>query len=166
MAEDAVMVRTRDSRDDIVAANGSAAWALNPQRARSASYLVCFRADPDTPERDGELFLVGRIRDVTVRPEPTERWVIEISDFADVTGPTQKWKKGQNPIRYGSAADVLGHDPEELSFRPVPAKSLEYSYSRRVGEPARTGITIQEAKQRLAIQLGVRAEDIEIHIRA
>lgn len=170
MDQDAIMVNTRDSLDAILSAHGSAAWSLNVERASRAKWLVCARNDPERGEKHGEAFLVGRISQITRRPDEgsgRSRYVIGISEWAPVSHPNA-WHGGQFPLTYGRLEEFIGYGPERLEFRPVPERKRQYSYSEE-SPPRRkpeSGITIPEAKRRLAIHLGVAEADIEITIRA
>jgi hypothetical protein len=170
MPDDAIMVNTRDSAEAILAAHGSAAWSLNSGRASQAKWLVCARNDPERGERHGEAFLVGRISQIAPRPDGGEgrtRFVIGISEWAPVQRPNA-WRGGQFPLTYGTLEEFIGVGADSLVFQPLPERTREFSYSE---EPpprrkAEAGITIPEAKRRLAIHLGVSEDQIAISINA
>src|SRR6266478_5226214 len=65
MPHSAIAVFTANSRDEILAVGGSAAWVVAEKQARRREFLVCIRnaRDVDFPDHEphGTAFLVGRI---------------------------------------------------------------------------------------------------------
>jgi hypothetical protein len=122
----AIVVFTAESRDEIIRNGGSQSWAVSKERARHQEFLVCVRNAhnelSDGDEQHGSAFLVGRISNVVaalhpVRPHETGRWMIKISDYAEVEIP-DVWHGWRNPIRYTSLEDI-GIEPASLSFGVV-----------------------------------------------
>ncbi|MGH0029191.1 MAG: hypothetical protein ACQGVC_05340 [Myxococcota bacterium] len=162
----AIVTFTARSREDILGSGGSRAWVLDRNHARSQEFLVCTRnanadwVEGDEPHRSA--FLVGKISDVVPDEENPKRWLIKISEYAEVELP-EVWQGWRNPVRYTSLEE-LGIDADDLEFELVP--DTNGALPRRVlREPEPAALTIGEAKRRLAATLGVGEGSIEITIR-
>lgn len=163
---DTVAVSTRDSREAILAANNSAAWTLNINKwGGRLKYLVCL-------EKEGSQrrpFLVCKISAIRLRPDPKDRsarYAFEFKEYADVPAEVDLIDGSQYPVRFGTLSG-FGIDAEALAFQPAPPKTLPFSYSSESQQPkGDSGITIAEAKRRLALGLGLSEEQIDIVIRA
>jgi len=164
MSRGAIAILTTESKQLILGHGGSQAWVLNRARTRSMPYVVCVRnarnAGKDSGEPHGTAFLVGRIGGIVPMPESegregdtAERWKVVIREYAEVDVP-DAWGPSRNPVRY-TTLEEMGIDPLGLDFKPMPSTPA-----------APTKLTIQQAKEALALSLGVRPEDIEITIRA
>lgn len=162
---DTIAVSTADTREAILAANNSAAWTLNVAKwGNQLKWLVCMRKE-GTQRRP---FLLCRVSNITLRADPNDprpRYAIEFDQFADLPPRTPLVEGTQYPVRLDTLK-AFHIDADELELRPAPPKTLDYSYSPRIGAEPETGVSIAEAKRRLAIGLGVREEQIDITIRA
>jgi hypothetical protein len=188
-----IVVFTVKSVSTILAHRGSAAWRLNRNHARLCKYLICTRNaygdDVEGSEPHKSAFLIGKVSGVVPAPEEKERWLIEISEFAQIN-VTDAWKGWRNPVHYASL-DEFGLDPALISFEPVPtapgqpdappveswhqpwslpiqpnaALPVAVQSSAGVVEPVIPRLTIEEAKRALAVTFGVKPEAIEITIR-
>ncbi len=125
--ENAIIVFTARSPERIVREGGSQRWVLNPARAKLCSWLVCTqnRHHPDhefsdATEAHGCGFLLGKISGVRIstEPDPKEKWLILISEFARINYPNL-WDHGRNPIRYTSL-ETLRIDPDGMEFQALP----------------------------------------------
>jgi hypothetical protein len=168
---DTLCVTTRDPLEDILAANNSAAWFLQPRRARQAKYLVCAAMDRDRPDIDRKPFLVAEISDVVLDPAASKhrpRYAISFERYALVDAEKAKRLTGsQNPVRWRNLSDLISVSANQLRWQHVSPKTLPYSYSRREPrEPSGIGLSIDEAKTGLAARFGVSEDAIEIIIRA
>ena len=178
MSDPCVAVFTARSPRRIIEEGGSAAWALDANRARKATYLICIQ-NQHNPDRDfsdaseahGMAFLVGKISDVVPAPDRPDRWLIRISEFAFVQ-KKDAWKGWRNPVRYTTLTE-FGIDPDGLTFKPLTETS-DFAPSPETAPPAvhATGgrnhvapISMAEAKPALAAFYGVTPEAIEIVIR-
>lgn len=176
MSTQAIAIFTKKSVSTIQNDGGTQAWVLDPARARRCDYVVLCRntraksAPPkdEVPELHGSAFLVGRISNVVPstmpsRPEAKceDRWKIMFDQYAEVRIP-DLWGGWRNPVRY-TTLEELGIDIERLDFKPMPIPQ-----SAAIN-PAVSGstqpLTIERAKQELAITFGVNPEAIEITIR-
>lgn len=169
--EDTLCVRTRDTIDDILAANNSAAWFLQPRRARAARYLVCAGLDRERSSEERRPFLVVEISEVVLDPDASKeraRYAICFERYALLDPEQQDVLTGsQNPVRWGALEDFVSNAPDELKWVQAPEKSLPYSYSRRVSrEPVQGGLSVDEAKKGLALRFGVPEASITITITA
>lgn len=168
---DSVLIFSSDALENVVAAGGSGTWKLNVERARQATWLILARKHQGRGEGHREAFMVGRIARIApvLAGGDTSRHVVEIESYSPVKVP-DAWRKGdQYPIKYVNAKDVLGFDPEQLDFSSITERTRQFSYD----SPAETkatnptdGISVAEAKRRLAAQFGVSEGSIEIVIRA
>ena len=163
---DTIAVSTGDSRNAILAANNSAAWTLNIQKwGDRLRYLVCLKK----VGTKRQAFLVCKISAIRLRSDQNDvrpRFSIEFDEYADAPANTELINGTQYPVRFGRLSAFKIND-EKLDFRKAQPKTLDYSYSTRT-EPHRqeTGISIAEAKRRLAFGLGVREDQIDIIVRA
>ncbi|MGY4175793.1 methyl coenzyme M reductase subunit C [Bradyrhizobium sp. USDA 4518] len=159
--KDTVVVFTSENRQEILDKAGTGHWVINPKNASRCRYVVCCRKADWKNRADGiaqrAAFLVGRIAgltriDASSNARGQARYLIGISDYAEVDRP-EVWRRDvTNPVGY-SALKALGIDPRRLAFKPA--------------EPSSTArpLTIAEAKQALAATFGVTPEDVEIIIR-
>jgi hypothetical protein len=169
MSDSCIMVYTSRSKDEMLAAGGSAAWKLGA-RARQCRYLVCTwnpggeHAQPRTELSHREAFLVGLISSIESAPLPDDpgRSIIRFSQFALLRKPNV-WNGHRNPVAYTSLHE-LGIDPDTLKFEPVPPASVAPSVPSPVVQFS-TPLTIAQAKEALATTYGVSPQAIEITIR-
>jgi len=171
MTDSAIVVFTGRGRNQILREGGSQAWALNAQRARKCSYLVCTQnhpgeewATPEAPQGTG--FLVGKIMGVEPSAEGEDRWHIRISEYAPIDIP-DLWDGGRNPVRY-TTLEALGIDPSTLNFEPMPepdAPSSGASAPAFAPSGSIPPLSIADAKRGLAAYFGVGLDAIEITIR-
>lgn len=167
---DTIAVSTADSREAILAANNSAAWTLNVAKwGNQLKWLVCMRKE-GTQRRP---FLLCRVSNITLRADPNDprpRYAVEFDQFADLPPDTPLVAGTQYPVRLDSL-NAFRIDADQFELQPAPPKTLDYSYSAPGGWSGAqvdrdTGISIAEAKRRLAIGLGVREDQVDITIRA
>ena len=170
MSTPALVVFTKDSRDDILAAGASESWVVNENNAKRQRYLVCTRNAlaasfaPDEPH--GAAFLVGLIkglRHVGFDGKGLRRYAIEISQYAELNVEGVWHPEWRNPVKY-TTLEELGIDTEKLDFKTVRATA------KRPGAPAAAAggihpLSIPEAKRGLALKFEVPPEAIEIIIR-
>jgi hypothetical protein len=170
--QDAIVVFTARSPERIVREGGSQAWVLNPARAKLCKWLVCTQnrhnADhefSDATEPHGAAFMVAKVSGVTRRTDdtPDGRWKIAISEYAHVN-LADVWDHGRNPVRY-TTLEELGIDPNELDFKSMPPTSPVVQPQSVMPTAGSRGITIEDAKNGLALTFGVKPEAIEITIR-
>lgn len=177
--KDAVLVMTARGPDRILQEGGSQAWVLNPKNAAKHKYLVTVQnrhngAWGGATEPHGTAFLVGKISNVVLSPEPRRetdplRYLIEISEYARIDVPS-KWR-GSNPVRYVNIQEEFGIDPESLEFKPMPAPAAiskdtaeEMPHEDYVEASDELVLTIAQAKTGLAAKYAVREDQIKITI--
>jgi hypothetical protein len=176
MSDQAIAVFTAKSKERIFQHGGSQSWVLNRAAARKLPYVVCIRnanhVDTDGHEPHGTAFLVGRIKDIIPSSEADkgegetgDRWNILISEYAEIDIP-RAWQGWRNPVRYTTLQE-LGIDPAKLDFKPMPSMpTISGPLMVDPPEEFRTrALTIQEAKEGLAMTFGVSPDAIEITIR-
>ncbi|MGX1415692.1 MULTISPECIES: hypothetical protein [Bradyrhizobium] len=164
MAKDddaAIVVFTSESKQEILRKAGTGDWVLNPTRGGRCRYVVCCRNADWKNRADGiahrSAFLVGRLAGLTRLAESSNargqaRFLIGISDYAEVDRP-EAWRRDvTNPVGYG-ALKALGLEPRRLQFKPLSSAAVERP------------LTIAEAKRALAATFGVTPDDVEIIIR-
>ncbi|MFG0864289.1 hypothetical protein [Pseudomonas sp. FYR_7] len=161
----------------ILREGGSQAWRLSTSNASKIRYIVCVQNRNlewgNASHPHGTAFLVGKISGVESLKEDSKgdvRKIVKISEYAEIDVP-DCWDGGRNPIAYMKLSD-FGLKLDELDFKPVPV----LTEAHRIGDNApiaedelpedQVGLTIEQAKRGLAISLGIRAEQIEILIRA
>jgi hypothetical protein len=177
--KDAVLVMTARGPDRILQESGSQAWVLNPKNAGKHKYLVTIQnrhngAWGGATEPHGNAFLVGKISEVVLSPEPRRetdplRYLIKISEYARINVPS-KWR-GSNPVRYVNIQEEFGIDPESLEFKPMPTpvdvpqdKPEDAAHEDYVEADDELVLTIAQAKIGLAANYGVREDQIKIII--
>lgn len=180
MADQCVAVFTARSPLRILREGGSQAWALDANRARKATYLVCIQ-NQHNPDRDfsdaseahGTAFLVGKISDVIPAPEDPDcgRWQICIDEYAPIK-VAGAWKGWRNPVRYTTLKE-LGIEADLLTFRPAtdaddlqpPEVQSSSAANASQGNGHITPLSMAAAKPALAAFYGVTPDAIEIVIR-
>ena len=187
---ESIIAFTFKDTDKILAFGGSCSWDLNSKRAMKCEYIVCARNSlsplykGDGKHREG--FLIGKISGIepTLEEIDPNRWSIIISDYAEINIP-EAWDKGRNPIRYIQTTDLendFGINFNNLEFKKVPDRDFtkidqinretESYYKMNINNKKSfvtdtndQGLSIQEAKEKLAIRFGVTEDNIEIIIK-
>lgn len=167
MAKDddaAVIVFTEETRQSILSKSGSGHWVISPKSVERCKYLVCCRRSDWRNKAEGvphrAAFLVGRIvrlerLDDAANERGQGRFLIGISEWADVLAPGVWKKELRNPVTYGNLKQ-LGIELRRLKLRPVSDAEIP---------DGRAPMTIAEAKKALAVTFGIKPEDIDIIIR-
>lgn len=113
----------------------------------------------------GMAFLVGKISGVRASRfhNGRQRYVIEFSEFAEID-VADVWDHSRNPVRYvdESYFENLGIDFGKLAFKPMPHKAKSDGDSS--GEVK--ALQLEEAREGLALTLGVRPAQIQFVITA
>ena len=152
---DIISVLTYKSVENILEAGGTQSWVLDRNRAARCDYVVVCRnaktRNSEGPEPHGTAFMVGKVQDVIPSTEVPGRWLIQISEYAEVEVPDM-WE-GRNPVAYWKDTEYQG----DIDFKSLDYQPLEMSSP---------GLTIAEAKAGLAIGLNVPESAIEITVRA
>lgn len=173
MSNKTVVVFTGKGIDRILREGGTSSWRLNRNHARQCAFALCTRNAKinwvEGPEPHGAAFLIGKVGGVVPTPEDDRRrYLIQFSEYA-LVNLHETWKGDRNPIRYGTL-DELGIDPSKLEWKSMPpAQAQQPSDARqKVDQAEDTAIrplSVNVAKQGLALKFGVRPEAIEITIR-
>jgi hypothetical protein len=170
MPHSAIAVFTADSRDEILALGGSAAWVVAEKQARRREFLVCIRnareVDFHNHEPHGTAFLVGRISGLKAHDHDRKgmpRFIIELSEYAVVDHP-EAWGEWRNPVKY-TTLEELGIDFKKLKFPPMPAPTKVLTPPPPTDRSKTGALTIAQAKAGLALQFDVPPEAIEILIK-
>ena len=176
---DSIVLFTAKSRERILREGGTSSWRLDPGKARRCAYAICVRnahsSWGDGLEPHHTAFLVGKVAGVAPTeptPEnsesPQNRYLIEFSEYAEISVP-EAWPRGyRNPVRYSSLAE-LGISASSLDWKAMP-EPIEAPTLEGPEDPAPTAkndgpLTIAEAKRGLALTFGVPPEAVEITIR-
>lgn len=164
MMDDAVVVFTAKSAEQIIGEGGTSAWRLDRSHARRSDFVVCTRNAKSAwvggHEDHRSAFLVGKVKDVVPSPEHAGRYTIQFSEYALVNVP-DVWKGQRNPVKY-STLRTIGIDPHDLNWIPAPKPS---EIVREVSQQIPTPLSLTDAKARLALTFGVSPSAIEIVIR-
>lgn len=158
---------------------GTGFWKLNESRVSQQKHVLMYRNnDPKSLKMAGEsagdhrgahgnLFMVGEIRDVVACPSNSSRagrHLIRFSKFGFLKRRVKydkeilTWPKLRNPVLYDDdlQLDVSKFDwVEARKDLPLPHECLDPDY-----------LTIEEAKRRLALTLGVDQSAVRISINA
>jgi hypothetical protein len=165
---------------------GCGHWTASPIRVEAAQYLVCVRNRREQwaamDFEHGVAFLIAEIK--STKPSThAARITIEFNSYAmlDIPNAWQLLASGQRfPVAYLETSEMfrrLQLNPSDLVWQqlvspPAPQHVAEAvaSYGAAADGPAKGkgasfADAIAEAKQRLAVSLGIAAEKIEITIR-
>jgi len=163
--DEAVIVFTAKSTEQIINEGGSSAWRLDRNRAHFCGFVVCTRNAKSEwvagLETHHAAFLIGKLKDVVPSPEYKGRYILRFSEYAIVDFPNV-WNGERNPIRYSTLHDI-GIDPSRLEWQPMPEPREAASDVTHRGDSA--PLTLSEAKERLAFTFGVSPAAIEIIVR-
>jgi hypothetical protein len=167
-----VVLFTAKSVETLLGEGGTSSWRLDRNHARQCAFAVCTRnayADwVEGPEPHHSAFLVGKVKDVVPSrdPQATDRYLIEFSEYARVNVP-DVWKGDRNPVKYAKPQD-LGFDLSSLKWTPMPEPAEPPEPTPDMiprKSSAIAPLTMAEAKNGLALALGVPPGAIEITIR-
>ena len=164
MMDDAVVVFTAKSAEEIIGEGGTSAWRLDRSHARRRDFVVCTRNAKSAwvggHEDHRAAFLIGKVKDVVPSSEHPGRYTIQISEYALVNVP-DVWKGDRNPVKY-TTLRTIGIDPNDLNWIPMPKPSETV---RELSQQVPTPLSLMDAKARLAVTFGVSPSAIEIVIR-
>lgn len=167
MSDSAIAVFTGRSVETILREGGSGDWKVKRASALQRRYLVCCRSAVgwvQGNEPKGSAFLVGRISDVVRASETPGRWLIQISEYAEVD-ISDVWQGWRNPVHY-TDLKTLGIDADALAFKPMPkARTTQKAVAAAKSNGKIGPLTISQAKRGLAENFGVSEKAIEITIR-
>lgn len=166
-----LVVLTARGTQRLLKEGGSQAWRLNPDNALRHTYCVCIQnrnahwggADND----HHQAFMIGRIKEIVPSQEALDRYLVVFSEYALIKHP-DCWPKHRNPVLYANLEDFDVTDPTALTWHPMPPCAIKSSISQPAEDDAKESIeplTIQKAKERLAISLGVPETAIEITVK-
>lgn len=161
----ALRIVTVDETDAMLAAGNSAAWYAKEQTLREAEYFVCVRPKSREP------FFIAEISGIERVPESgPNRWALLFERYAEIDSSVLPLKdKSSNPLKRFELDEVLRVPVEDLRWQRRPKQrpdAPKWSFSSRELSTSVEPLTIPEAKQRLAVGLGVRPEQINITITA
>lgn len=161
-AHNTMLVLTSKNMETMFMEGGCGFWRAKESSILGCRYIVATRNARSSwnqgNEEHGAAFMVGEISGVT----PVDgRFIISISRYA-LTDTREVWTPGGlNPIRYVSF-DETGIKLEALDWKAWPGEmAYKDSGLRNEIRP----LTIAEAKNGLALSLGVDVSSIEIIIR-
>jgi hypothetical protein len=172
---DTLMVFSGKSLNTMINEGGCGHWVVDQDRARRRGYLIAVRnhhapwSEYDVPH--GVAWLVATIVDVVPSPEGG-RWIVKLGKYA-IVEKQRDWV-GRNPVAY-TRLESLGIDPGTLEWKSFPAPADAQVPAPLVPPQPALGsgddaivrpLTFDQAKQGLALSMGVRPEQIEITIRA
>jgi len=163
---------------------GSGHWTAAPGHLKKASYLICVRnrrrdheewAEEDLPH--GTAFLLARVTGVSEAPRRTptqkQRYIVTFDEYTEIE-VEDAWHKctgGQRfPVAYSSRAEVeaaLGIDFEapEREWKRLSDRRPEQDGAAVEGDDdTPPALTVEQAKQGLAVHFGVSPEQIDIQV--
>jgi len=163
--DEAVIVFTAKSTEQILNEGGSSAWRLDRTRAHFCTFVVCTRNAKSEwvagLEAHHAAFLIGKLKDVIPSPEYKGRYILRFSEYASVNLPNV-WNGERNPVKYSTLHNI-GIDPSRLKWQPMPEPNkTDLDVTHRVDL---TPLSLTEAKERLAHTFGVLPTAIEIIVR-
>jgi hypothetical protein len=174
-----VVLFTAKTIDQVLAAGGSQWWVISPHRMETVSYAILVRNSDSKydiengkrPEPHDSAFMVGKIKGFrkVANHKGLDRYLIEFSDYA-VLDPIPDFRSGRarNPVTYCDIeqAEMKGLDIANLNWIPMPEETSEDMTA--LGAQKKTDpqpMTVEQAKEALALHFGVPASAIEIHIK-
>ena len=163
-----VFVLTTETVASVVASGGTQPWPLNRDRAAACKYVVLCRNARKTlqaEETHGSAFMVGRIKDVVTSTTSPGRWLIQLSEYAEINWSQQRFVR--KPIAYLAEHDYCPSDGKPCDFANLDFKPVRLPAALPIHEPgAAFQLTIAGAKAWLAASLCLPESSIEITIRA
>lgn len=186
MKYEVIMTFTGRSLSGMVTHGGSGHWAAAPDNLRKASHLICVRnrrreheewAAEDLPH--GQAFLLAKVTGVSEAPRHVpnkkQRYIVHFDEYAEIAVPNawQKCTDGQRfPVAYNSrenAEALLGIDFEDPNLewkRLSDLSAVKGSGDTEAGnnEAPKHALTVEQAKQGLALHFGVSSEQIDIQV--
>lgn len=156
----AIAVFCGKSKERILREGGTQAWRLVPSNAAQHKYVVCCRSAVEWvegSEERGSAFLVGKVSGIAKSTDHPGRYLIKISEYADITQP-DVWQGWRNPVKYTTLED-LEIDVTQLRFKPLEETPREHH------EVDPLSLSIAQAKPALARHYEVPIEAVEITIR-
>ena len=150
---------------------GTAYWKVDANRIKPGMLVMLYRnadakmrrevGETKASEEHGRAFAVGEVRDV-VKAHHLSRWpdrsLIRFTRLSLLKSDNPPmWPKNRNPVLYGE----VEIDPAQIEWRdidpnlPLPDEMLDPTH-----------LTIDEAKRRLALTMGVEPSAISITVNA
>lgn len=177
-------VLTFKSARHIVGDGGTQSWHISPRRARRCVYVVCVRHQQGPYKAEGNephkhAFLVGKVSGVVPSSETSDRFRVEMSEYAIVNGPHIELNSA-SPIQYFTSLNSIGIEEESLDWTPIDVipeeqgvilrgnDSLSENAHREMhaAENIPSMSVIMRAKKMVANGLHVPLDSVEIIIRA
>ena len=116
-------VLTFKSAAHIIGDGGTESWKISPGRAGRCAYVVCvrhqqgpYKAEGDEPHKHA--FLVGKVSGVAPSRETTDRFRVEMSDYAIIDGPKVPLDSA-SPTQYFPSLSSAGIDEAALQWNPI-----------------------------------------------
>src|SRR3954468_278479 len=175
-----IEVFTGKSVQQMLEHGGSQSWVINPQSMRNVAYCICTRNDgrdgedgfPANPEPRHSAFMVGKVAGLkkVEHRNHRDRYLILFSEYAVVDPPIPNFRHGmtRNPVVYSDIEHCKqrGLDISALEFQPMPEAKAKPAAPSEAEEPQVRvkGLTIAEAKERLAVFHRVPVENVQITI--
>jgi hypothetical protein len=177
-------VLTYKSARHIVDDGGTQSWVISQHRARRCAYVVCvrhqhgpYKAEGNEPHKHA--FLVGKVSGVVPSSETSDRFRVEMSEYAIVNGP-QIELNSASPTQYFPSLSSIGIDEASLQWTPIDVLPDEDgSIPRGSVSPTENALqdvgdggsipsmsVIMQAKKLVADGLHVPLSSVEIIIRA
>ncbi|MGO9428265.1 hypothetical protein [Rhodoblastus sp.] len=177
-------VLTFKSARHIVGDGGTQSWVISPRRARRCAYVVCVRHQQGPYKAEGNephkhAFLVGKVSGVVPSSETSDRFRVEMSEYAIFDGPHIQLNSA-SPTQYFPSLSSVGIDEASLHWKPIHALPDEDGSIPR-GGVSPTGNALQDvgdgggvptvslimqAKKLVADGLHVPLSSVEIIVRA
>ena len=172
MNKEIVVVFTAKTKEQIILDGGTSSWKLDCNRARIADYVICTRNKNRVleggkgDEEHQSAFLIGKIKDVVISPENSERFLIQFSEFAVVNIP-KIWNGERNPVQYFNKDDnnIAGINFDNLNWQAMPITNIEKFSGNTTKDTVSNPLTLEQAKAGLALTFNVPTNSIEITIR-
>ncbi len=177
-------VLTFKSARHIVGDGGTQSWVVSQRRARRCAYVVCVRHQQGPYKAEGNephkhAFLVGKVSGAVPSSESSDRFRVEMSEYAIVDGPHIPLNSA-SPTQYFPSLSSIGIDEASLQWKPMRALPDEDGSIPRGGvttsedaiQDVSTGgsipamSVIMQAKKLVADGLGVPLSSVEIVVRA
>ena len=116
-------VLTFKSARHIIGDGGTQSWVISQRRARRCPYVVCvrhqqgpYKAEGDEPHKHA--FLVGKVKDVVPSSEVSDRFRVEMSEYAILDGPHISLNSA-SPTQYFPTLSSIGIDEASLHWKPI-----------------------------------------------
>lgn len=177
-----VGILTCKSLEDIIEAGGSGWWKIDPAKVKAAGKVLIMhnahdKRAPGDPSLHGKPLILATVADV--HRDEDGRYLIQFSEFAEVTSEGFSWPGYRNPVTYLNDDEVMRHlqvgEWQEMPSVPFAqaqnvrqAWDAQHQPSAKQSMPAQRsfGQILEHHRAQIASELGVDFDAVRITVEA